>query len=83
MKDNFCSPGVNLPVIQISKTFYGEYKEYHTNFDNKSFMSTKSLNHSIDKIFLFIKFMELNRNILKPTIKAENLCLVNEIYIQM
>lgn len=65
-----CSPGVNLPVIQISKTFYGEYKEYHTNFDNKSFMSIKSLNDSIDKIFLFIKFMELNRNILKPTIKA-------------
>ena len=65
-----CSPGVNLPVIQVSKTFYGEYKEYHTNFDNKSFMNIKSLNQSIDDVFLFIKFMEYNRNNLKPIIKA-------------
>lgn len=65
-----CSPGVNLPVVQVSKTFYGEYKEYHTNFDNKSFMNMKSLAQSIDKIFLFIKFLELNRSNLKPTIIA-------------
>ena len=65
-----CSPGVNLPVIQVSKTFYGEYKEYHTNFDNKSFMNIKSLGQSIDKVFLFIKFLEFNRNNLKSTVKA-------------
>jgi aminopeptidase-like protein len=65
-----CSPKINLPVVQVSKTFYGEYKEYHTNYDNKSFMSINSLTKSIDDIFLFIKFMELNRNYLKPVIKG-------------
>ena len=65
-----CSPNINLPVVQVSKTFYGEYKEYHTSFDNKSFMNIKSLIHSIDNIFLFIKFMELNKNNLKPVIKG-------------
>ena len=65
-----CSPKINLPVVQVSKTFYGEYKEYHTSFDNKKFMGINSLANSIDDIFLFIKFMELNRNYLKPVIKG-------------
>lgn len=65
-----CSPKINLPVVQVSKTFYGEYKEYHTSYDNKLFMNINSLTKSIDDIFLFIKFMELNRNYLKPVIKG-------------
>ena len=26
----FCSLGIDLPVIQAARTIYGEYKEYHT-----------------------------------------------------
>jgi aminopeptidase-like protein len=65
-----CSPKINLPVVQVSKTFYGEYKEYHTSYDNKSFMNINSITNSVEDIFLFIRFMELNRNYLKPVIKG-------------
>ena len=33
-------------------------------------MNMKSLNKSIDDVFLFIRVMELNINVLKPTIKG-------------
>lgn len=65
-----CSPNINLPVIQVSKTFYGEYKEYHTSLDNKSFMCIKSLANSIDGLSQFIEFMDLNRSTIQPTIKG-------------
>ena len=37
----FCSPNLNLPFCSILRTKYGEYKEYHTSYDNLSFISKK------------------------------------------
>ena len=37
----YCSPGFNLPIGQISRTIYKEYKEYHSSLDNKKFMKIK------------------------------------------
>lgn len=58
----FCSPGVNLPVIQASRTAYGQYDEYHTNLDNKAFMRISSVIDSSEKLYLFIKALEVNRS---------------------
>ncbi len=52
------SPGFNFPVGQISRTVYGQYKEYHTSGDNKKFMKIQSVKKSINQISKQIKFFE-------------------------
>ena len=44
----YCSPTINLPLCGFSRSKYGEYKEYHTNLDNLSFISEEGLNGSFD-----------------------------------
>lgn len=55
----FCSPGINLPVIQAAKTKYGDYREYHTSKDDKSFMSIDSVLVSVEKLKLFVSALEI------------------------
>jgi len=64
----FCSPSINLPVIQAARTTYGDYDQYHTSLDTKDFMRISSVIDSIDKIFFFIRAYEINRS-----------CLISEV----
>lgn len=54
----FCSPGVNWPMIQAAKTIYGCYPQYHNSLDNKEFMSIRAVQSSADQLFLFLKVLE-------------------------
>ena len=46
----FCSPGFNLPIGQIARTPYLEFKEYHTSLDDKEYMDLDKVIESVDKI---------------------------------
>lgn len=66
----FCSPSVNMAMIQAARTVYGQYDEYHTSLDNKDFMDISSVMNSVEKILFFLKFYELEKSHLIPTIKG-------------
>ena len=54
----YCSPGINLPVGQISRTTYLKYKEYHSSKDNKNFMQINKILLSIKEISRFIYYFD-------------------------
>jgi len=66
----FCSPAINLPVVQAARTVYGQYDEYHTNLDDKDFMRISSVVDSVEKIYLFLKIFELESSCLRSTVKG-------------
>ena len=53
------SPGFNFPVGNISRSIYGQYKEYHTSGDTKEFMNIKKIEKSIKDIEKILKLNDL------------------------
>lgn len=56
----YCSPGFNLPVGQLSRGLDGGFKEYHTSLDNKEYMGIEKLIESVDEIELMLEALELD-----------------------
>ena len=54
----YCSPGFNLPVICLTRTMYGEYKEYHTSLDNKTIIDFSALGDYIQTILEAVDLVE-------------------------
>lgn len=54
----YCSPGFNLPVICLTRTMYGEYKEYHTSLDNKTIIDFSALEDYIQTILEAVDLVE-------------------------
>lgn len=66
----FCSPGINLPVMQAARTVYTDYDQYHLSSDTKDFMDVGSVMDSIQKIYFFLRAFEINSNKLIPEIRG-------------
>lgn len=56
----YCSPGFNLPFCSLTRSMYGQYKEYHTSLDNKDFISFEAMNKSSEFLFQCIQTVEYN-----------------------
>jgi aminopeptidase-like protein len=56
----YCSPGVDLPVVGFCRTKYGRYPEYHTSADNMELISPEGLQGSYEVMEKVINALEYN-----------------------
>lgn len=56
----YCSPGFNLPVGQLSRLTYVSYWQYHTSLDNKELMGIENLKKSVDELEMILKGIDLD-----------------------
>ena len=57
----FCSPGFNLPVGNLTRSQFGKYPEYHTSADNLDLIQPKYLGESFQIYKQVIEVLENNR----------------------
>ncbi|HEX3009254.1 MAG TPA: DUF4910 domain-containing protein [Bacteroidales bacterium] len=67
----FCSPGYNLPVGNITRIPFGEYPEYHTSADNMDLVSAKALEGSFRTFLHIIEHIEADRRFVNLFPKGE------------
>jgi len=56
----FCSPGFNLPVGNLTRTPFGQYPEYHTSADNLQFIQPVYLDDSFAIYRQILEILEKN-----------------------
>lgn len=65
----YCSPGIDLPIVSIMRSKYDEYAEYHTSLDDLTLISSAGLSGGFEAIRRTIEVIEANK-----IYKAKVLC---------
>lgn len=67
----FCSPGFNLPVGSLMRTPFGDYPEYHTSADDLEFVTSTTLETSLQMLRSIISMIERNKKYININPKCE------------
>jgi aminopeptidase-like protein len=67
----YCSPGFDLPVGNLSRAPHGRYPEYHTSADNLEFVTAESLGDSFATILQVFAVLERNKTYVNLNPKGE------------
>ena len=54
------APGIELPVVTLSRSRFGKFKEYHTSLDDLNFISAAGLHNSVKAIANMLITLENN-----------------------
>ncbi|MEL6926084.1 MAG: DUF4910 domain-containing protein, partial [Bacteroidota bacterium] len=60
----FCSPGFNLPVGNLTRSQYGAYPEYHTSADDLNLITAENLEGAYELYLKIVEGLEANRRYL-------------------
>ncbi|MCL4111891.1 UNVERIFIED_CONTAM: hypothetical protein GTU68_063543 [Idotea baltica] len=67
----FCSPGINLAVGNLTRSTYGSFPEYHTSADDLGLISQVEMERSLKVYEEVVKILEGNRYYLNLNPKCE------------
>jgi aminopeptidase-like protein len=66
----YCAPGVDIPMVSVMRTRYGDYPEYHTSDDDLGVISPEGLGGSFNLLKHCLLCLERNET-LRPTVLCE------------